>query len=533
MAAPLIKPALAPARHVLPQRLLSDLIVSQSANARTGQSASRSSPAPKRPRLFSTPVGSSGFLGAFLFVFAILRFLFNFYRCDFSLLHYNYIMVAKKKESETIKRPADSHPLADLLRPKTIDEIIGQRQLLGENGLVRRMAESGKLSNLLLWGPPGCGKTTIARALANSTDMEFVPMSAVFSGTADIKKAMEAAKMNRQIGRGTLLFIDEIHRFNKNQQDTLLPYLEDGTVVFVGATTENPSFELNNALLSRCHIGVLQPLSSEDLLTLLERAESFLYGEFNSPPGGGKLPLSAEARIHLAQMADGDARFLLNSAEYLAGANFAHALSPDELDAAIQKRAPLSDKSGDEHYNLISAVHKSLRASDTDAALYWTARMMTSGQDPKYLFRRLTRFAMEDIGLADPNAMQLALAAWQVYERLGSPEGDMALTQLVIYLGTAPKSIGNYRAQGAAWRAAESFGSLMPPKNILNAPTKMMKAQGYGAGYVYEPDTETGFSGQNCFPEGLPRQTFYRPKEIGFEREIKKRLDYWEKLRNK
>ena len=420
---------------------------------------------------------------------------------------------------------APQSPLADRMRPVTVDDIIGQKSLLGPNGLVRQMVESGHLSNLILWGPPGSGKTTIARALANTTDMEFVPMSAVFAGTADIKKVMEAAKMNREIGRGTLLFIDEIHRFNKTQQDTLLPYLENGTVVFVGATTENPSFELNNALLSRCHIGVLSPLSTEDLLDLLERAEKFM--------GIPALPLQPDARVHLAQMADGDARFLLNTAEYLSHTKFSHPLSPDELDAAIQKRAPLSDKSGDEHYNLISAVHKSLRASDTDAALYWTARMMTSGQDPMYLFRRLTRFAMEDVGLADPNAMQLALSAWQVYERMGSPEGDLALTELVIYLGTAPKSTANYRAQGAAYRAAQSFGSLMPPKNILNAPTRMMKNMGYGAGYVYEPNTDSGFSGQNCFPESMPRQTFYTPKEIGFEREIKKRVDYWDGLRKK
>jgi putative ATPase len=432
----------------------------------------------------------------------------------------------KKKEkiitNSQLPTANDQRPLADRMRPHTIDEIIGQKQLLGDTGIVRQMVNSGRLSNLLLWGPPGCGKTTIARALANSTDMDFMPMSAVFSGTADIKKAMEAAKMNREIGRGTLLFIDEIHRFNKTQQDTLLPYLENGTVVFVGATTENPSFELNNALLSRCHIGVLTPLNTEDLLELLERAEKNL----------GKLPLTAQARTHLCQMADGDARFLLNTAEYLGAANFKSPLTPDELDTAIQKRAPLSDKSGDEHYNLISAVHKSLRASDTDAALYWTARMMISGQDPKYLFRRLTRFAMEDIGLADPNAMQLALSAWQVYERMGSPEGDLALTQLVIYLGTAPKSTANYRAQGAAWRAAESSGSLMPPKNILNAPTKMMKNMGYGKDYVYEPNTESGFSGQNCFPEGMSRQTYYRPIERGFEREIKKRVEYWNGLRH-
>ena len=418
----------------------------------------------------------------------------------------------------------ENRPLADLMRPTTIDDIVGQTQLLGENGLVRRMVDNHKLSNLILWGPPGCGKTTIARALAKSVDMDFVPMSAVFSGTADIKKAMEAAKMNREIGRNTLLFIDEIHRFNKTQQDTLLPYLEDGTVVFMGATTENPSFNLNNALLSRCHIGVLQALSTEDLMALIERAEKFLAKE---------LPLDESARIHLAQMADGDARFLLNTVEYLLSANFKKKLNSDALDKAIQKRAPLSDKSGDEHYNLISAVHKSLRASDTDAALYWTARMMTSGQDPMYLFRRLSRFAMEDIGLADPTAMQMALSAWQLYERMGSPEGDLALTELVIYLGTAPKSTANYLAQNAAYQAARETGSLMPPKNILNAPTKMMKDMGYGSGYIYEPNTESGFSGQNCFPEKMQRQKFYNPIERGFEREIKKRLEYWDSLREK
>lgn len=420
--------------------------------------------------------------------------------------------------------PDETRPLADLMRPRTIDEVIGQTQLLGENGLVRRMVDNHKLSNLILWGPPGCGKTTIARALANSVDMDFVPMSAVFSGTADIKKAMETAKLNRNLGRNTLLFIDEIHRFNKTQQDTLLPYLEDGTVVFMGATTENPSFNLNNALLSRCHVGVLAGLSHDDLMELINRAEKFTEK---------KLPLNEDARNHLADISDGDARFLLNTIEYLINANFKTELNPDALDSVIQKRAPLSDKSGDEHYNLISAVHKSLRASDTDAALYWTARMMTSGQDPMYLFRRLARFAMEDVGLADPNAMQMALTAWQLYERMGSPEGDLALTELVIYLGTAPKSIGNYRAQNAAYAAARATGSVPPPKNILNAPTKMMKNMGYGAGYIYDPDTASGFSGQNCFPESMPRQTFYTPVERGFEREIKKRLDYWNTLREK
>lgn len=418
----------------------------------------------------------------------------------------------------------DTRPLADIMRPTTIEEVVGQQNLLGENGLIRRMVDNHKLSNLILWGPPGCGKTTIARALAHSVDMDFVPMSAVFSGSADIKKAMDAARMNRDIGRGTLLFIDEIHRFNKTQQDTLLPYLEDGTVVFIGATTENPSFNLNNALLSRCHIGVLTALGTDDLMILQDRAEKFL---------NKKLPLTMDAKIHLAQMADGDARFLLNTIEYLSTANFKHDLDIDALDSAIQKRAPLSDKTGDEHYNLISAVHKSLRASDTDAALYWVARMMTSGQDARYIFRRLTRFAMEDVGLADPNALQIAISAWNAYERLGSPEGDIALTELVVYLGTAPKSNACDRAIHASYSAAEKTGSLPPPKNILNAPTKMMKNLGYGAGYIYEPDTALGFSGQNCFPETMSRQRYYTPVERGFEREIKKRIDYWDGLREK
>ncbi|MDR2770073.1 MAG: replication-associated recombination protein A [Rickettsiales bacterium] len=413
-------------------------------------------------------------------------------------------------------------PLADKMRPKNIGGIVGQPQILGENGIVRRMVSSGKLSNLILWGPPGCGKTTIAKAMAAGVDMDFVAMSAVFSGTSDVKKVMETAKESAALGRKTLLFIDEIHRFNKTQQDTLLPYLENGTVVFIGATTENPSFELNNALLSRCHVAVLRPLVADDLFTLIERAVSEL---------GRDLPITTDAKKRLCEMADGDARFLLNTIEYIASLDPKNAIDVPTLDSLVQRRPSLSDKAGDEHYNLISAVHKSLRASDTDAALYWVARMMRGGQDPAYLFRRLTRFAMEDIGLADPQAVQLAIACWQIYERMGTPEGDIALTQLVIYLGTAPKSNRNDAAKMLAWAAAEKYGSLMPPKNIMNAPTRMMKDLGYGNGYIYEPDTESGFSGQNCFPESMGRQKFYEPVERGFEREIKKRLDYWDKLR--
>jgi putative ATPase len=415
-------------------------------------------------------------------------------------------------------------PLADLMRPNDVDEILGQKLLLGENGLVRQMINSNHLSNTILWGPPGCGKTTLARALAKLTDAEFIPMSAVFSGTNDIKKVVETAKMLKEIGKSTLLFIDEIHRFNKTQQDTLLPYLEDGTVIFIGATTENPSFNLNNALLSRCHIGVLQPLSSEDLLTLIERAEKFL---------GRKLPITNDAKIELAKMADGDARFLLNTVEYLANTNFKKDLDADTLPQAIAKRAPLSDKDGDEHYNCISAVHKSLRASDTDAALYWAARMIAAGQDPIYLFRRLSNFAMEDVGMADPNAIEVVLSCWETFKRMGAPEGYLAISHAIVYLGSSPKSTAAYDAWNEALVAAKKYGTLMPPKNILNAPTKMMKNLGYGEGYVYEPMTKSGFSGQNCFPDKMGRQVFYHPREVGFEREIKKRIEYWDKLRKK
>ena len=389
------------------------------------------------------------------------------------------------------------------------------------------MVAGGRLSSMILWGPPGCGKTTLARLLADQTDLQFEPLSAVFSGVADLRKVFEAAKGRRAGGRGTLLFIDEIHRFNRAQQDGFLPYVEDGTVVLVGATTENPSFELNAALLSRCQVFVLNRLDDAAMETLLRRAEQ---------AEGRPLPLDEDARPALRAMADGDGRYLLNLAEAL----FALPASPDgtaarldtaALAEAVQRRLPVYDKAQEGHYNLISALHKSLRGSDTDAALYWFARMLVAGEDPLYIARRLVRFAVEDVGLADPGALPQALAAWDTYKRLGSPEGELALAQCVIYLGTAPKSNAAYRALGAATKAAKASGSLMPPKHILNAPTRLMKDLGYGKGYAYDHDAADGFSGQNYFPDEMARKNFYEPVDRGFEREIRKRLDYWAKLR--
>ncbi|MGN0904479.1 MAG: replication-associated recombination protein A [Alphaproteobacteria bacterium] len=417
-------------------------------------------------------------------------------------------------------------PLADKLRPETIEDVVGQDHLLSADAPLGRMLISGKLSSFVLWGPPGCGKTTIARLLAHHTDMHFEPISAVFSGVADLRKIFDAAKQRRQVGRGTILFVDEIHRFNRSQQDGFLPYVEDGTVVLVGATTENPSFELNAALLSRCKVFVLNRLNDESLEKIIERAEKIVER---------RLPVQEDARGALKAMADGDGRYLGNMLETLfdlperdlAGGP----LSTEKLVQVVSRRPAVYDKDRDGHYNLISAVHKSLRGSDPDAALYWVARMMEAGEDPKYIFRRLTRFAVEDIGLADPAALTQAVAAWEAYERLGSPEGDLALAQLVIYLGTAPKSIGAYRAWDAARKAARETGSLTPPMNILNAPTKLMKELGYNRGYEYDPDTADGFSGANYFPDGMGRRKLYHPVERGFEREIIKRLAYWERLR--
>ncbi|AVM43568.1 AAA family ATPase [Victivallales bacterium CCUG 44730] len=416
-----------------------------------------------------------------------------------------------------------SRPLADRMRPHSLDEIVGQDHLLGEGAPLRRMIDSGRLASFILWGPPGCGKTTLARIMATKTQLHFVALSAVFSGIADLRKAFDEAKKRRVYGEGTLLFIDEIHRFNRAQQDGFLPYVENGTVVLVGATTENPSFELNSALLSRCKVFILNALDAEALGRIVTRAETLL---------GRPLPVTPEARAGLIELADGDGRYLINLLESV------YDLTPAgvRLDAAsllklVQQRAPVYDKDREGHYNLISAVHKSLRGSDTDAALYWAARMLEGGEDPLYLLRRLTRFAMEDVSLADPQALPMALAAWDAYERLGSPEGDLAIAELVIYLGSAPKSNSAYAAWGKAREAAKAHGSLMPPPHILNAPTKLMEEAGYGKGYVYDHDTADGFSGQNYFPEKMDRRKFYDPPERGFEREIRKRLAYWERLR--
>ncbi len=414
-------------------------------------------------------------------------------------------------------------PLADRLRPETLAEVVGQEHVLGPESPLGRMVAGKRLSSLVLWGPPGCGKTTIARLLADAIGIAFEPLSAVFSGVADLRKVFERARARRDGGEGTLLFVDEIHRFNRAQQDGFLPYVEDGTVTLVGATTENPSFELNAALLSRLQVFVLRRLDDAALETLLARAEEI---------EGRPLPVADEARPALRAMADGDGRTLLNMAEEL----FAlppgqKPLTAADLPSVVQRRAPVYDKAQESHYNLISALHKSLRGSDVDAALYWCARMLDGGEDPRYIARRLLRFAYEDIGMADPQAAVQALNAWETYERLGTPEGELAIAQSVIYLATAPKSNAAYKAEKAARASARETGSLMPPMHILNAPTRLMKDIGYGKGYAYDHDQEDAFSGQNYFPDGMARRELYRPVSRGFEREIEKRLAYWARKR--
>ena len=425
-------------------------------------------------------------------------------------------------EPQPDNRNAGPRPLAEILRPKFLAEVVGQEHLLGPEGSLTGMLKRGSLASIILWGPPGVGKTTIARLLADAAGLQFRQISAVFSGVADLKKVFEDATRLHRAGKATLLFVDEIHRFNRAQQDAFLPVVEAGTITLIGATTENPSFALNGALLSRAQVFVLRRLGDEAMEQLLSRAEA---------ETGENLPLTGGARASLRAMADGDGRALLNMAEQLFALPPEPLLDETGLGQLLSRRAALYDRDREEHYNLISALHKSMRGSDADAALYWLARMFAGGEDPRYIARRITRFSSEDIGLADPQALPQTLAAWEAYERLGSPEGEVCIAQAVVYLATAPKSNAVYKAMGAANRAARETGSLMPPMNILNAPTKLMKNLGYGENYQYDHDTEEGFSGDNYFPEGMGRPDFYRPVERGFEREIAKRLAYWAKLR--
>ena len=415
-------------------------------------------------------------------------------------------------------------PLADRLRPQKLADVVGQDHLVGPDGVITRMLAAGRIPSIILWGPPGTGKTTIARLLAGETGLAFEQISAIFSGVADLKKVFEQARIRREQGRGTLLFVDEIHRFNKSQQDSFLPYVEDGTIILVGATTENPSFELNGALLSRAQVLVLNRLDNEAMQALIRRAEMF-----ERRP----LPADPAAREAMTGMADGDGRYFLNMLEevFAAVPEGGTPLSTELLARTVQKRMPLYDKAADGHYNLVSALHKSVRGSDPDAALYYLARMLTAGEDPLFIIRRVVRMAIEDVGLADPEAVHQALAAKDTYDFLGSPEGELAIAQAVVYVASAPKSNALYKAYKAATERARQTGSLMPPKIILNAPTKLMKQQEYGAGYRYDHDQPDAFSGQNYFPDGLGREKYYDPVERGFEREVKRRLEYWSKLR--
>jgi putative ATPase len=413
-------------------------------------------------------------------------------------------------------------PLADRLRPRSLDEVVGQEHLTGPDGAIGRMVAAGKLSSMILWGPPGTGKTSIARLLADAVGLRFIALSAVFSGVADLKKVFAEAKVAAKAGKRTLLFVDEIHRFNRSQQDGFLPYVEDGTITLVGATTENPSFELNAALLSRCQVLILHRLGSDALCDLLERAEALTEAP---------LPLTPPARDALVASADGDGRFLLNQAETLFDVGLEKPLDPAGLAKFLQRRVAVYDKDREGHYNLISALHKSIRGSDPQAALYYLARMLVAGEEPLFVLRRLIRAAVEDIGMADPNALVQCVAAKDAHDFLGSPEGELAIVQACIYLATAPKSNAAYKAQGAAWRSAKETGSLMPPKNILNAPTKLMKQVGYGKGYEYDHESEEGFSGADYWPEDMEPQSFYRPVNRGFEAKIIERLAYWEEMR--
>lgn len=431
-------------------------------------------------------------------------------------------MVANLFEASGMANEAP-RPLADRLRPQSLSQVVGQDHLVGENGTLTRMLANKRLSSIILWGPPGTGKTTIARLLAGETGLEFEQMLAIFSGVADLKKAFEAAKKRRQEGKGTLLFVDEIHRFNRAQQDGFLPHMEDGTIILIGATTENPSFQLNAAVLSRAQVLVLNRLDEEAMQLLISRAE-----ELVEKP----LPITDDAKKTLCAMADGDGRYFLNMVEEIyQGTEDGHELEVDELAGFLQRRVPIYDKSNDSHYNLISALHKSIRGSDPDAALYYLARMLVAGESPLFLARRLVRIANEDIGLADPQAIVQAIAGLETFRFLGSPEGELGLAQCAVYLATAPKSNALYTSFKTAMKRAKDNGSTAPPKIILNAPTKIMKQQEYGAGYKYDHDQPDAFSGQNYFPEDMGREIYYRPVERGFERDIKKRLEYWAKLR--
>ncbi len=427
-----------------------------------------------------------------------------------------------KNQQPSLTFEDNNRPLADRMRPTSFDDVLGQDHLLAEGTLFANAIKTGNFPSIIFWGSAGCGKTTMARLIAKYSGGLFVQLSAVSHATADLRKVFEQAENDKGAGKRTILLIDEIHRFNRSQQDLFLPYIENGTIILIGATTENPSFELNSALLSRCKVLILNRLDLGSLKKLTYKAE-----EFTSK----KLPLDEEARTTLCAIADGDARYLLNMVEELL--EITKPLGSEELLKLIQKRMPIYDKSGDGHYNLISALHKSLRGSDVDAALYWLARMIDGGEEPLYILRRLVRFASEDIGLADPNALIQTIAAKDAFEFIGAPEGYVNIAQAVVYLATSPKSIGVYRAMNKSIADAKKYGSLSPPKHILNAPTKLMKEVGYGTGYVYDPDTKDGFSGQNYFPDEMPRANYYKPVEAGFEREIIKRLDYWEKLRGK